>query len=453
MSTTQVSLNARRCVIEALLLLEKKKHWGHQQRFHLDEALVQACLHYQLDERDQRFASAMAYQLVSDWFLFSHWIQTAAGRPLKAIEPIPRLLIKLGLVQLLRMNQVPDYAAISSTLTLAENFKIAKPTRGFMNALLNKALREGIYELNATTTEAIGPSADTIEHYFPKIWVDYCHDQYSPEACQAFFLALKAPKPLVIRVNRLKTSIDTLIDVFRIKGVAFERYHHPSFPVLTQDLLILPSTPYKITELPGFSEGWFVVQNASAAAIAHHLNPQPNETVLDIGAAPGTKTTHIAQLMQNQGTLWAVDISATRMKRVQENTERLGLTNIIPIVSDVLQLDPSCYQVDRVLIDVPCSATGVSRKHPEVLITWSPQHLPELQQQQRAMLSKGWECLKPGGTLVYSTCSICPEENQGVIDPFVQEMNDTIANVTQHIQLPDSIHDGFYSACLIKTAD
>lgn len=455
-STTQALLGARRCVIEALLLLEKKKHWGYQQRFHLDEALAQAFSHHHLDERDQRFASAMAYQLVSDWFLFSHWIQATAGRPLKAIEPIPRLLIKLGLVQLLRMNQVPDYAAISSTLTLAEGFNIAKPTRGFINALLNKALREGVYGNIATTSEpdAIAPiqepTPETIEHYFPKGWIEYCHDHYSPEACQSLFLALKASKPLVIRVNTLKTSMDTLIDVLRIKGVAFERYQHPSFGALSNELLILPATLFKITDLPGFSEGWFVIQNPSAAAIAHHLNPQPGETILEIGAAPGTKTAHLAQLMQNQGTLWAVDISATRMKRVIENTQRLGLSNITPVVSDALKLDPADYQADRVLLDAPCSATGVSRKHPEVLITWSAQHLPEHQHHQRELLVFAWQCLKPGGTLVYSTCSLCPDENQGVVEPFLQTVGDSVSAYTHHVQLPDNVHDGFYSACLTK---
>jgi 16S rRNA (cytosine967-C5)-methyltransferase len=183
--------------------------------------------------------------------------------------------------------------------------------------------------------------------------------------------------------------------------------------------------------LPSFQRGWFYLQDPGTLLAVRELNPQPGETVLDFCAAPGGKATYIAQLMQNQGRLIAQDTDARRMKLLEENSTRLGVAIAQPVLPASLDVPP--VSLDRILVDAPCSNTGVLRRRAEVRWRIRPQEIERLQNLQGKVLRRAAALLKPGGTLVYSTCSLEPEENQDVIRRFLLDHPDFTAALEREL--------------------
>lgn len=360
-------------------------------------------------------------------------------RTLTGKQRVLHYLIMVGLYQLL-YTRVPAHAALAETVAGAEVLK-RTALKGLINGVLRQFQRQQ-EELVAAVDQ--GP-----QRYWHPGWLLKRLQTAWPDQWQQIVDANNQRPPMWLRVNRQHHSRDEWLNLLQAEDKA-------AFPADAPDALRLES-PAPVSQLPGFDQGWVTVQDLSAQRCALLLEPQNHETILDLCAAPGGKTTHILEIAP-QANVLAVDIDQQRLTRVHENLQRLGMQ------AEVRQGDgrtPAEWcgdqQFDRILLDAPCSATGVIRRHPDIKWLRRDRDIPELAALQREILNAVWPRLKSGGTMVYATCSILPEENHQQIATFLAEHDDAVAE-----QLPEgqingwqvfpSVDggDGFFYAKLIK---
>ena len=243
-----------------------------------------------------------------------------------------------------------------------------------------------------------------------KTFISQLGEEETGQLCNWF----NQPANIDLRINPLKTSLEQVNRELVASGVQVANIPH-----LPQALRLISSVG-NVTKLPGFAEGWYSIQDSSAQLVTHLLAPQPGETIVDACAAPGGKTTHIAELMRDRGTIWACDRHSQRLDKVRENATRLQLKSIKIYSGDSRVQTQFTNQADRVLVDAPCSGLGTLHKRPD--IRWQ-QNLPkikELTQLQPEILTNAASWVKPGGKLVYATCTLNPQENEAVITSFLQ---------------------------------
>jgi 16S rRNA (cytosine967-C5)-methyltransferase len=301
------------------------------------------------------------------------------------------------------------------------------------------------------------PSADPAGSFaeafsFPRWLANRWQERFDfEELCRLGFW-FDRPAPLSLRVNLLKTSRSELIGLLNERGVA-------ATPGALPESIRLPGTA-RVDALPGFAEGLFSVQDESAMQAVERLAPRPGETIFDLCAAPGAKTTHIAERMRNQGTIIATDIRPERLARVAENCSRLGISIVQPILVRETESDwqakatisnPAAGPFDAILADVPCSNTGVLGKRPEARWRLTPSEIAELAARQSQLLESACRRLRPGGRLVYSTCSIEPEENEQIVRGLLRQ-EPALALVEEWHQIPGRPSDGGYQALLVRNA-
>jgi 16S rRNA (cytosine967-C5)-methyltransferase len=216
-----------------------------------------------------------------------------------------------------------------------------------------------------------------------------------------------------LRVNLLRASVEEVETALQLKGILVKRVPH-----LPQALRLIGSTG-AIPNLPGFSEGWWTVQDSSAQLVSHLLDPQPGEVIIDACAAPGGKTTHIAELMQDKGIIWAGDRTDSRLRKLKENAQRLNLHSIQSYTGDSRN-QPQFQNIgDRVLLDAPCSGLGTLHRHADARWRQTPESVQELSTLQKELLAHTSTFVKSNGILVYATCTLHPAENEDVIESFL----------------------------------
>jgi 16S rRNA (cytosine967-C5)-methyltransferase len=268
--------------------------------------------------------------------------------------------------------------------------------------------------------------------------------RFSPDELLQMAKWFDLRQPLTLRVNTLKTTRDELLAEIQQAASA-----DPTTLAQAGDRpeSIRYDGPFRIVDLPGFSDGRFTVQDETAMSASTLLAPQPGERVLDLCAAPGTKTTHLAELMQGEGSIVATDVDLGRLRRIEENADRFGFSIIEPLVirEDLTELPAGPF--DAILIDVPCSNTGVLGKRPEVRSRITPEDIEELAATQKRLLAAAATLVGPGGRIVYSTCSVEPEENSGVVTQFLDKSTDFELLETQEF-LPGKPADGGYQVLL-----
>jgi 16S rRNA (cytosine967-C5)-methyltransferase len=269
--------------------------------------------------------------------------------------------------------------------------------------------------------------------------------RFSPDQMLQMAKWFDLRQPLTLRVNQLKTTRDELLAEMREAAsgdptTLLEAGDRPES--------IRYEGPFRIVDLPGFADGRFTVQDETAMSAAALLAPQPGERVLDLCAAPGTKTTHLAELMNGEGSIVATDVDLGRLRKIEENADRLGFSSMIhPLVirEDLSELPEGPF--DAILIDVPCSNTGVLGKRPEVRSRITPEDIDELVVTQKKLLDAAASLVAPGGRIVYSTCSVEPEENSGVVAQFLQKSSNFELVETQEF-IPGDPTDGGYQVLL-----
>jgi 16S rRNA (cytosine967-C5)-methyltransferase len=400
------------------------------------------------DRRDRAFCQNLVFGCLRWHSRLTAIREGLLDKPMRAKDEDVNSLILLALYQILYLD-TPSHAAVAETLKVAQ--KLKKPwAKGLLNGLLRRFIREQ-KELLAKL-----PKTAAIEHAHPQWLVDQLAAAYPNDYLD--LLAANNSNPLItLRVNPTQCSINDFINHLNKAGVLATP--HPASP----NGLVLQQ-PTDITVLPGYAEGWFSVQDIAAQQAATLLAPQPGERILDACAAPGGKTTHLLEYADNNLELLALDKDPDRLTRVAENLARLQLSAHLNI-ADAANLESwwDGQLFDRILLDAPCSATGIIRRHPDIKLHRRPEDISALQPIQSGLLHQLWSTLKPGGRLLYATCSVLPQENSAQISAFLASQPDAqLLPITPPMALTSATQvgwqilpgqagmDGFYYALLAK---
>jgi 16S rRNA (cytosine967-C5)-methyltransferase len=378
-------------------------------------------------------------------------LRRVCDRPPEQLAPELRALLEVGLFQLLS-GEVAAHAAVAETVSAARDLGFARAA-GFVNAVLRRFQRER----TALLAEVDGNLAARTAH---PAWLVEALRRERPETVEAILGANNVHPPMWLRVNRMRVAASEYAAELETAGWTVQGH------ALAPDaLLISPATD--VRSLPGFAEGRVSVQDAAAQLAVEMLAPRVGERILDACAAPGGKTCHLLERAGGQAEVTALDVSENRLLRVRENLERLGLSARL-LAGDLRE--PGRWwdgrPFDRILLDVPCSATGVIRRHPDIKLLRRPGDIPNLARRQAEMLRSAWGLLVGGGVLLYTSCSILRAENQAVVRSFLAEATDATDCTGERTRLwpsrpsgdgpgyqvlpGEADMDGFYYACLGK---
>lgn len=363
-------------------------------------------------------------------------------KPLKGKQRVFHHLILVGIYQLSFMR-IPAHAAVGETV---EGTKTLKGPR--LRGLINAVLRN--YQRNQEELDAMAVSHNAGKYGHPGWLLKLLQESY-PQQWQEIVEANNSKAPMWLRVNHQHHSRDEYLELLKNENI--DNTIHSE----AEDAVKL-AAPCDVTKLPGFEKGWVSVQDAAAQLSINYLTPQDGELILDCCAAPGGKTAHILERTQGSEVV-AIDCDDTRLKRVHDNLQRLNLKAKV-ICGDAR--NPQDWwqgkQFDRILLDAPCSATGVIRRHPDIKWLRRADDIAALAELQREILDAMWQQLKPGGTLVYATCSITPQENKEQVKAFLARTSDAqlqgsdVDNPGRQILPGEEDMDGFYYAILTKNA-
>jgi 16S rRNA (cytosine967-C5)-methyltransferase len=421
-----------------------------------DVALDRTLRHSQLSEVDRRLVTELVYGTIRRQRTLDALIDRLAKKKSEQQPETLRLILHLGLYQLRYLDYIPAAAAVNTTVELAKQNGFPG-LAGFVNGLLRQYLRNDKQIFNDIENDIV--SRLGIEYSYPDWIIQVWLDQFGPGETEKLCQWLNQSPHIDLRVNILRTTLPQVEAAMQDQGIAVQ-----PIPRLPQALRLTKNVG-AIQKLPGFAAGWWTVQEASAQLVGHCLDPQPGEVVIDACAAPGGKTTHLAELMGDRGTIWAYDRYASRLKKLQENLTRLELDSIHLQTTDSRTISPS-QPVDRVLLDVPCSGLGTLHRHADARWRQNLQTVHELTQLQYSLLTQATTWLKPEGILVYSTCTLHPAENEAIIERFLVEhphwcldtpppANPAAAFVTERgwVKILPHQHDmdGFFMARLRQT--
>ncbi|ELL7087830.1 16S rRNA (cytosine(967)-C(5))-methyltransferase RsmB [Vibrio fluvialis] len=362
--------------------------------------------------------------------------------PLKGKQRVFHHLILVGIYQLSFMR-IPAHAAVGETVEGAQDLKGPR-LRGLINAVLRN------YQRNQEQLDAQAVSHNAGKYSHPSWLLKLLQSAY-PQQWEAIVEANNSKAPMWLRVNHQHHDRDAYQALLNNENI------DSSVHSQAEDALKL-AAPCDVTKLPGFEKGWVSVQDAAAQLSLHYLQPQDGELILDCCAAPGGKTAHILERTQGSEVV-AIDCDDTRLKRVHDNLKRLNLS--AKVVYGDARYPQEWWQgsqFDRILLDAPCSATGVIRRHPDIKWLRRAEDIAALAELQREILDAMWQQLKPGGTLVYATCSITPQENVLQVKDFLARTSDAqlvgseLDNPGRQILPGEEDMDGFYYAVLTKQA-
>lgn len=413
----------------------------------LDSALTEY-LEDAADRRDRALAQELCYGVMRWYFRYDFLLRCWLSRPLKPRDNDIRALLLCGLYQL-EFLRIPDHAAVAATVEAAR--ALDKPwAAGLINAVLRRFQRESG---SLDTILASSPSA----YYAHPDWLLKRLQAQWPDHWQRIVASNNQRPPLHLRVNLCRTGRDAYLAELRRAGMEAE----PSTLAAAGVRLCMP---VDVDLLPGFAEGRVSVQDFGAQLAAPLLDVGPGQRVLDACAAPGGKTGHILEMAPEGMALTAVDSDPERAVRLRRGMDRLGF-NAKVIHSDIIQShgwwDGSLF--DRILLDAPCSATGILRRHPDIKVLRTPGQVERLTQLQQQLLESVWAVLKPGGKLLYATCSLLDEEGNRIIERFVRRQGDAVVEpIHTDWGIQDSCgrwlvpgmddSDGFYYAILAKSS-
>jgi 16S rRNA (cytosine967-C5)-methyltransferase len=431
-------------------------------------AFVQEALHRRLDESnlappDRRLAGQLAYGVLRRRGTLDALLRPLCSRPVYRVNPVVWEILRLGAFQLALLTHIPAHAALFETVELAKTSEVPK-ARGFINGVLRALsrlltsdrlaapaadalpLEQGQYRRLA---RAVLPDPPThpVEYVaagfaLPRWLVSRWLERYGWEECLRLGFWFAAAPSLCVRCNLLRTNRAAYLDMLVKAGIAALPGDHPQAVWLAESAAV--------RQLPGYAEGCFAVQDESAMRVGSALAPASGSQVLDLCAAPGGKTTHLAELMNNQGRIVACDVNEQRLATLTDLASRLGVTIIGPHgLHPERNEEPPTGPFDAVLVDVPCSNTGVLGRRPEVRWRLRPGDFRKLVPLQTRLLIQAVERLRPGGTVVYSTCSIEPEENGQVVRAVLTAFPGLHLEAEAD-QVPGRPADGGYWARLVR---
>jgi 16S rRNA (cytosine967-C5)-methyltransferase len=380
---------------------------------HADDLLSDSFKRYRhLTSLDRAFLTELTYGVLR-WRGRLDWvIQQFSKTPFEKIEPEIVNILRLGLYQILFLTRTPTSAAVNESVELAKKFR-GKGGAGFVNAILRSLLRQGREVPYPDFNQDPGLHISVV-HSHPLWLVKRWMNEMGVEETLKVCASNNQIPPLTLRTNTLRTNREDLIRELKENGL------NP-FPTPFSEEGIRLENPPPTSELPFMKEGLYLIQDEASQLVTSILDPRPGERILDACAAPGTKTTHIAQRMKNEGEIAAIDLSYEKLSRIEENCQRLGVRIVKPKRGDATQTIPFPRGMgfDRVLADVPCSGFGTIRKNPDLKWKRREEDIRRLSALQSFILKNLSGYVRTGGILVYSTCTVFPEENEEIIERFL----------------------------------
>lgn len=361
----------------------------------------------ELDARDRALAMRLAYGAIQRRGTLDHLIERLSGRALGRLDRPVVAALRVGLYELLYTQGAPDHAIVDDSVELAKS--ASRGGHGLVNAVLRRAVREGRQELLGGLRDE-SPEDAAVKHSHP-LWIARMwFSQLGPAEARQLMSCDNEPGEVALRVNTLRAEPDAIAGQL---GVASHRDPHIPEAIVLDGPLDLHGTR-------AWHEGLVIAQSRAAMLVSRVLDPKPGEHVLDLCAAPGGKTTHIAALMAGEGKVVAVERNAKRAASLQGLACRTGASTVSVEVADAATRRREGEAFDRVLIDPPCSGLGTLQARPDLRWRVRPEQLTEMVTQQARILDAGAAALRPGGVLVYSTCTLSAEENERQIERFLQ---------------------------------
>jgi 16S rRNA (cytosine967-C5)-methyltransferase len=413
-----------------------------------------------LNKPDRALVHALVFG-VQRWQGRLDWIIDHLAVRNRKMDPQVRTILRLGLFQIQFLQRIPASAAVNTSVELAKNSG-RKWAAGFVNGLLRGAIRRAD-QIPLPDPEKEPLAHLAVTHAFPQWLISRWVNRWGAEATDALCRTVNTVPETTLRANTLRISRRELMAAvlpeaeavretrYSPEGVALTRLHRP------------------LTQWPAFQEGWFQVQGEAAQITSRFLGPRPGETVWDVCAGLGTKTAHMAQLMKNQGRIVATDLYGHKLEKLDREMNRLGVTIVESAPLDLTASDPKLHPgaFDRILLDAPCSGLGVLQKNPDGKWRSTPRDIQRNSARQLDLLTQAAPFLKTGGILVYAVCSLEPEENEQVVDAFLQKHPEFAIHPRSPVKI-DRINslltprgflstiphlsklDGFFAAALIK---
>ncbi len=430
--------------------LQRKASWEILLKvssgIYADHALEKVLKNYNFSSLDIAFITELSFGCIRYRKFLDLWIDHISKFSHQKQPPKLRWLLHIGLYQLLKMDKVPFSAAISSTVEVAKSTDL-KGLAGTVNGILRNTVRN-IEKENLPKTSTDEMEILSYIESLPLWLVNEIVDWVGIEEAKNIFKAFNKKPSIDLRINSLKTDLNKFLkelNEYNIKAAPITNLNHG---------VALKSNPRSIKNLPGYKEGMWVVQDRSSQWVAHLLNPMKGEKILDACSAPGSKTTHLAELANDMAEILAVDRSEKRLKILQTNLERLNIKSVKTLKADatnLIDIRPNLLSYfDKILIDAPCSGIGTFARNPDIRWSLSKDKINKLIILQERLLESILPLLKRNGTLVYSTCTICPEENNLLIKKFLSNNKELKLDSERQI-LPrfDKPGDGFYAAKII----
>jgi 16S rRNA (cytosine967-C5)-methyltransferase len=418
--------NPRLVALEALNdILERK--------IYADEALSSAFESRKLNKKDKALATELIYGVTRNKLAIDFLISKISKRELRHLSFNLRNILRLGVYQL-EYTRIPEYAAVNSTVELCkivENTKVSTFVNGILRNLIKQRPAIKFPKISRNRSYAL-----SIKFSHPKWVVKRWLDNFGLDNTMSLLSFNNTSPQVTININRIKASYEEVLNELE------EVHIHPTPSTISPQCLKIGNAGL-ITQIPGFYEGHWFVQDELSSLVVDILSPQEGETIIDLCAAPGIKTVQSAGYMNNKGKIYAIDIKEDRIKRIKQNCYRLGV-NIIECIHDdgTTFTMPENNLADKILIDAPCSNTGVFNKRADARWHRRKSDLVKLPQTQLKLLNNATKLLKQSGIMVYSVCSIEPEEGIEVINKFLDEnKNFELLDIKNF--LPDNLKETF----------
>lgn len=368
-----------------------------------------------LESDDKKYLNRVINGVVENIMYLDYLLALESKIKLKKLRDADKNILRLAVYEILYMDSIPDYASVNEAIILMKksNFKLVKFTNGILrNFAKNKDTI--IEKYNSSFDNQIDRLSNQYSH--PKWLVKRWNDEFDLSFTEELLKSNNMVAMLSIRTNTLITSKNELMDRLKSYGVDLRESKY-----VNEGIVITQLDGFDIFNSTEFKSGLFTVQDESSMLVSHIINPVKGDNILDLCAAPGGKTTHIAQLMDDMGSVEARDVSYEKLYYIKENADRLKIKSIKLALKDALILDvDSIDKYDKVLLDAPCSGFGIIRRKPDIKLNRQEEDIFKLAEMQTKMINNASKYVKIGGAVVFSTCTITKEENELIIEEFLK---------------------------------
>jgi len=410
------------------------------------------------DVKGENLIREIVYGVIENALYLDYIISKLSKVKIEKIDPKILEILRIGVYQMAFMDRIPHRAAVNESVNLAKKYG-HKGTVGFTNGILRNFSRNKEELMKIDVKDKLDYLS--IKYSYPRWMVERWVKEFSLEFTEELLVSNNSKPMLNIRVNTLKLRRDELKRILSDYGYTVYNTEYASDGLIVED-------PVRITETEEFNKGYFTIQDESSMLVAQILSPAENSVVLDLCSAPGGKSTHAGQIMNNKGKIISLDIYEHKLKLVRENAERLGITIIETGIHDAQELNKNMVEMaDYCIVDAPCSGLGIIKRRPEIKWNRKEEDIKDLADMQKKILNNAGKYLKPGGVMVYSTCTIEKAENMDVIQDFLMKNRNfklsgfenflcstRNADTAEkgYVQLFPNVHgtDGFFIARLIK---